>query len=175
MDSQVIYIIAQALGILGSIAFIIDFQIKNRTWFISVQLFGIILFMIQFLLLESYGGFFLNIVMFMRTLFLALSKNKYMKQCLVVTIILVVIATILNIYLKLDTHLVLFPCVACIVQSIGMCQTNSYKYRYYQIFGSSIEWLTYNIVRGSIGGIMSESFAIISSIIYLVRHRNDRT
>ena len=62
--------------------------------------------------------------------------------------------------------------ISQLVDSVGMWTNNFRNIRYCQLFAISPVWLVHNIVVFSIGGILTEVFTIISTIIALLRYRN---
>ena len=61
--------------------------------------------------------------------------------------------------------------VAQWVDSVGMWTNNFRNIRYCQLFAISPTWLIHNILVFSIGGIITEIFTIISTVIALLRFR----
>ena len=64
-----------------------------------------------------------------------------------------------------------FTYSALMIMSVFMYFGNGKHIRYFQILYMSPSWLIYNIFNFTIGGILCESFNMISSTIALIRYR----
>ena len=162
-------LIVQGIGILGMICFIISYQIKvNKTLFL-VQTLGTALFCLQFILLGAWSGC-LNLVMIIIRNVMLSKFNKYewirwkgwvAVICAACTVILI---------FTWAGPLSLLPFVALIGSTIGYWTNNAQKIRLSNLVCASPAWIIYDIFVGSIGGMLSESIAIISILVSIYRY-----
>ncbi len=163
-------IVAQGFGIIGLIIIVASFQCKNNRNFFLMQGGGSLLFFLNFILIGAYGGAFFNLSNLIRGLLF--SKNTKRVWKLVTVEILYTLCLALSIFLDHSAEqiiLVLIPYSALIVMSIFMWHGNSKHIRIFQIAYMSPSWIVHNIFNLSIGGLICESFNMISSIVYLIR------
>lgn len=165
-------IIAQAVGIVAMIINILAVQFKKPRQLFICRIVASFLWGVNFLLLGSPTGAIINIVNIIRSIFL-LNPKTFTKPFLWVTVILYGVAGFatmdytLSLLLILDILIILSQWV----DSVGMWSNNFRNIRFCQLFAISPVWLVHNIVVFSIGGIITEVFTIISTIIALIRFR----
>lgn len=160
-----IEIIAQILGILGTTAAFISFQLKGNKKFFILQALSGSLFALNFLLLGAYTGCLLNFINIYRGAVMAGGKKLHKLPFLISIQAIYIIATIF-------TYTNVFSLIALIAQLVGtfaMWSNNGKTIRMLQLFCVSPLWLVHNIFVFSIGGIICEVFNIGSIIISLVR------
>lgn len=166
-------IIAQGFGIAGLIVMLLSFQFKNNKTLFVMQGVGSLFFVVNFTLIGAVGGALFNIVIFIRAL-LFLKRDKLWKLYFVVALYSLCMA--FSVYtLKGDLFGIFIsalPFLALLGMTYCMWKGNGRKIRYAQILYLSPAWIIHNIVNLSIGGIISDTINIISSIVALVRHKN---
>ena len=168
-------IIGQALSILAMILYVISYQFKKPALFYLFSLGGATAFCVSYLLLGKTGGCICNVVSMLKALYLWLFPTVKRKQHFISFIILYIAVTVITIYFKWDSMLALLTLAASIAHTYMFFQENQKVLRYIQIFVVSPMWIVYNSLgkEVSIGGILCETFVVISSIVYLIRHRKD--
>ena len=169
-------VIAQGFGIIGLVIIVLSFQFKKNSRFFLMQGLGSLMFSINFLLIGAWGASFFNLCNLLRgTLFL---KNAQKKWKLVLVEIAYAVCFVFSIFLNPSPDQIILaaiPCVALLVNSVYMWRGNPKQIRYCQIFLASPAWIIHNIFNFSLGGIVCESFNIVSSIVYLFRMRCNRS
>ena len=158
-------IIAQILGILGTTAAFISFQLKGNKKFFILQALSGSLFALNFLLLGANTGCLLNFINIYRGAVMAGGKKLHKLPFLISIQSIYIIATIF-------TYTNVFSLIALIAQLVGtfaMWSNNGKTIRMLQLFCVSPLWLIHNIFVFSIGGIICEVFNIGSIIISLIR------
>jgi len=63
--------------------------------------------------------------------------------------------------------------VTLFTMSILMWMGNGKHIRYFQVSLMSPAWIVHNIFNFSLGGILCESFNMVSSVVALVRYRKE--
>lgn len=160
-------IIAQAFGIIGSIAYLISFQIKKNRPFFIVQCTGSFLFVLNYLLLGAYTGCMMNMLGVIRAAALA-AGGKFHRKALLWGLDAVYVAATVLTFEGLPSILVL---IAMVTSTHAMWTQKGKIIRYVQLGISSPCWLVHNIVVFSIGGVICEIGNIASTIVSLIRFR----
>lgn len=164
---QGIEIAAQAFGIVGSIVYLISFQIKKNRPFFVAQCMGSFLFMMNYLLLGAYTGCIMNLLGVIRAAALAAGGKFHHKAILWSLDAVYLIATVAT-FAGLPSVLVL---IAMIASTHAMWTEKGKIIRYVQLGISSPCWLTHNIMVVSIGGVICEIGNITSTVISILRFR----
>ena len=164
--------IAQAVGIAAMAINILAVQFKKPRQLFICRIVASFLWGVHFLLLESPTSAIMNIVNITRSIFLLNSKT-FAKPFLWLTIVLYGVAGLVTMEYSLSLLLILdiLIIIAQWADSVGMWTNNFRNIRFCQLFAISPAWLAHNIVVFSIGGIITEVFTIISTIIALIRFR----
>lgn len=160
-------IIAQAFGILGTVSYLISYQIKKNRIFFIFQCFGSLFFVLNFFMLGAYTGCLLNFVNIFRACALVAGKRFRHPIAHIAVQLLYVAVTVLT----FDGWLSLLVLAPQIVMTYIMWQGNGKHIRYTQLLFVSPIWLTHNVIVTSIGGIACEIFTITSTLISIFRFR----
>ena len=165
-------IIAQAFGIIGMIIIISSFQCRSNKIFFLMQGVGGSMFVINFLLIGAFGGALFNFANLVRGILF--SKDSHKKWKLVTVEALYTVCFIVSCLLNSDPWQILLtaiPCVGLLIISVVMWQGEPRKIRILQIACSSPAWIVHNIFNFSLGGLICESFNMVSSAIFLIREK----
>lgn len=158
--------IAQLLGILGFLLSIISFQQNTQKRIVFVQFLANISFTIHFYLIGAYTGSILNGIAIVRS-FVYCFKDKKWASSNVWIVIFSLAFVVAGIY-TWEGPLSILPTTAMVLSSVSFGIKNPKLVRRIY-FPCSPMWLIYNIVGGSIGGVLTECFAMISIIIGMLR------
>ena len=159
-------ILAQVFGLGGSALNIYSYQMKSNRWYYFFQGAGSALFTVNFFMLGAYTSALLNILSLFRGLVLAAGKkwsNWYVYALFEVAFLAAGIAT----YSGFPSVLIT---VAQLVSTTTMWLGNGKTIRVVQFFFVSPAWLYNNAVVFSLGGILTESFALISILVSFLRY-----
>ena len=157
--------LAQIIGILGTCAAFISFQLKENKKFFIVQATSGLMFALNFLLLGAPTGCVLNLINIYRGAVMAGGKRLHKLPFLISIQAIYIIATVF-------TYTNIFSVIALTAQLIGtfaMWSGSGKTIRILQLFCVSPLWLVHNIFVFSIGGIVCEVFNIGSIIVSLIR------
>lgn len=166
---------AQVIGILAMTVNILVVQFKKPQHIFLCRAASSFLWALNMLLLGSPTGAVLNVINIVRSLFL-LGKKTSEKPFLYITMGLYALSGLLtmeyslSIMALLSVLIILSQCI----DTVAMWSKNPTYIRYSQLFAISPVWLVHNIYVFSIGGILAESFAIVSAIIALIRFRGQK-
>ena len=170
-------IIAQIIGIIAMAFNILSYQGKKQSTIITFQLFGGLLFAINFLMLGAIVGGLLNIIAVIRAVvFLYKDKLKADKlPWFIAFFALYVSVYVLNFTVlgqeptTLNLFIELLPVIGMTALHIGFMLKDASDIRKCALV-SSPSWLVYNIVNGSVGAIICETLALVSIFIAMFRH-----
>lgn len=167
-------IIAQGLGIVGLFIIVLSFQFKKNSHFFLLQGAGSFMFFLNFILIGAWGGAMFNLCNLIRGLVFMKDPQKPWK--LAVVELAYASSFAFSVYLDHSPKqiiLVALPCVALLIMSYFMWKANPKHIRICQIACSSPGWIVHNIFNLSIGGLICETFNMVSSFIYLLRLRQN--
>ena len=157
---------AQLLGVLGFIFSVISFQQNTQKRIVFVQFLANVSFTIHFYLIGAYTGSILNGIAIIRS-FVYCFKDKKWASSNIWIVIFSLAFVVAGIY-TWEGPLSILPIVAMVLSSISFGIKNPKLVRRIY-FPCSPMWLIYNIAGRSIGGVLTESFAMISIIIGMLR------
>lgn len=168
---------AQAIGILAMAIIIISFQQKTHKKVVTFQLFGCILFAVNFFMLGALVGAFMNVISVLRALVYS-NKEKFRgdhKGWMALFMFLYVLSYVLT-FVVFGTEfnlrnatLELLPVIAMVVTTVGFSSNSAKLVRLFGLVNSPC-WLVYNIVNFALGGILCEVFSLCSIFIGMFRH-----
>lgn len=171
MDSNTVFYIAQAVGLLYTIALIVGVQFKARRNILLALLAAGLLNNVAMVLLGEYSGMAMNtvtIILNVVAFFYSRDGDKVMPKWLLglflVTEIVVCIVTFQNWY----NLLVLVGQVAFV---LSMGTQNRSAVRWFLLV-NGILWTGFNFIIGSYGSAIGSAFFTISTLVALVRYKN---
>ena len=115
----------------------------------------------------------MNLIDVVRSIFL-LRKETSTKTFLWITLAMFTVAGLLTMDYSLSLLMVIdiLIIISQLVDTAGMWTNNIKVIRRCQLFAISPVWLIHNIVVFSIGGILTDSFTIVSTLIAMYRYRH---
>ena len=172
-----IEIIAQAIGIVAMVFNILSYQGKKQKTVITLQLFGGLLFAVNFWMIDAKVGGILNVIAVIRALiFLFKDKLKANSVFWLIGFILSYIVVYILTFTTFGTELTpwtlireLLPVIGMTALSVGFRLKDAANIRKYGLV-SSPAWLIYNIAVGSWGAIICETLTLISIFVGMFRH-----
>lgn len=160
-------IIAEACSILGTVALVLSFQIKNTKVMFGIQCLANLLFCINYLMFSEFTAAALMVLGMFTPVILIITKgdNRLIKYAIMLIYVLVAVFTydgILSVLL-------------CVAQLAGIVSQWTYKPRLIRWvrLAASPFWLAKNIHVGLFITI-AELFTAVSIIIFLIRTRNEK-
>lgn len=159
--------IAQIIGFGGAALNCISFQQNKRSRIIGVQIFAAVMFIIHYILLGAYTGAALNFISLCRSVVFYNNSKKWAKSptWLVFFIIVSLIGAAIT---WVDWYSIL-PSTAMILTTVSYWMKSETKIRIIT-FPSSPCWLIYNIITGSVAGIVTECVVMTSLIVAIIRY-----
>ncbi len=159
--------VAQIIGFGGAALNVLSFQQKKRKGIIFLQIFAAVLFIIHFILLGAYTGAAMNFVSLLRSLVFINNDKKWAKSPVWLAVF-VCVSIFASAYTRVDWTSIL-PATAMILTTVSYWLKNETKIRLVT-FPSSPCWLVYDLITGSVSGVITEIFVMSSLIIAIVRY-----
>lgn len=160
-------IVVQGIGLLGAALAFTAFQCKRHMFIMIFKTLSTIAFIVQFGLLGAYTGLAMSIFGMVVFIGFAILVAKNVK-----TFWFVVGASIIGAVVgafSWNGPASLLAIGGEIILTIACGIKNPQHVKYVCFFASAC-WLTYDIIFASLGGVISESFSIVSIIIATVRY-----
>ena len=172
-----IEIIAQAIGIVAMVFNILSYQGKKQKTVITLQLFGGLLFAVNFWMIGAKVGGILNVIAVIRALiFLFKDKLKAESVFWLIGFILSYIVVYILTFTTFGTEFTpwtlireLLPVIGMTALSVGFRLKDAANIRKCGLV-SSPAWLVYNLAVGSWGAIICEALTLISIFVGMFRH-----
>lgn len=172
---ELIDIIAQGFGIAGMLFAFFSFQAKRNTNFFILQALCGVMFAVNYGMIGAVSGMLFNLAGIARGMLFRKSDRKAWKLFLVEVLFLACITVSLVFYTRgvLQITLSLLTYTALAAGTYVMWTGSGKNIRYIQLFFVSPAWLVYNVVNFTLGGILCESFNMISTIVSFIRYGKD--
>ena len=168
---DVMYIIGQILGIIAIIIGFITFQMKTKRQILFMQTTTAVIFCFHYLLIGALTGVAMNVVATVRNLVYDYCAKKGYKTKLI-PIAFVIIQAGMAIF-AWEAWYSAFILLGICINTYCMSLSNPQTVRSSIIVSSPLV-LVYNAFTVSIGGMIYESVAIVSSAIGLFRNRKNK-
>ena len=161
-------LIIQGIGFIAVALFIASYQIKSNRWLFLLQLLGSLLFCIQFFMLGALSGCLSLVVNILRNaLMMKYNDWKWVRKKWCPAMIVILFAVVLVLTWNGPVSLLAFT--ASVTSTIAYWTNSPRKIRMVNLLCASPCWLVYDVIVFSLGGIISESFTIVSILISLIR------
>lgn len=160
-------IIAQLIGFIGYAFLLTAFQFKDKKKVLILLLLSAFIRSIHFYMIGALTGFSLTALDFILLLVLNINENKKLKLEIPIATITVIIYTAIGILTYTDITSILIVCASTLsIIVLLFCETKYYRMAQFII---SPSWWTYNLINGSIAGILTETVITSSAIIGYLR------
>ena len=164
----------QAVGLVAMFFCIAAFQAKKRNTILVMQMIGMGMWTLHFLLLGEYAGAAMNGLAVVRAVFyVQREKHEWANSKIIpaVFVALFIGAGLFTWYLGDDMWYL--PSIAMTITSIGLFFRNEQTVRKINLF-SSPPWIVYNAFAHSVPAVFTESMTMVSVIIALIRYRKKK-
>ena len=161
-------IIGQIIGIIATVITVCSYQVNTKRLLLITQTSATLCICISYLFLGASSGFALNIVCIVRNLLFYVLKSGS-RENLICACLLAVAMAVTGAF-SWQGPISLLIIVALMINTVFLSFGKPQLLRYSVLFTCSMI-LAYNIVIFSIGGIMNEGLAIVSSAVGIIRFR----
>ncbi len=168
-----IEIITQCIGFCGAGLNFLSFQQNKRSKIIGFQIGAALLFIMHYILLgitngaDAFTGAALNFIGLSRSIVFINNDKRWAKSPL--WLVLFIIVSVVAGVLTWEDWYSFLPPLAMILTTVSYWMKNETKIRLIT-FPSSPCWLVFNIITGSVAGIVTECVVMSSLIIAIVRY-----
>lgn len=166
------YIIGQIIGIVAIVIGFISYQMKEQKNVLFLQVIVSGLFCIHYLLINAISGMALNVIMFVRGIIYYL-RNKFNWKENVTPIIFAIIVLIVSV-ISWQAWYSIFIVLGLFIHTLCMSMNDAQKVRKSILITSPLV-IIYNVFVLSIGGIIYESVAVISSLIGIIKFKKSNS
>lgn len=168
-------IIAQIFGILGMASIVSSYQFKENKKFFAMQGLGSLMFLINYIMIGAIAAALFNLVNFSRGILFSKNRKKIWKIALLEVLYAGCFA--FSVFLIKDNYFQIFlsalPYIGLVFMTVCMWNGNGKHIRISQVAYMSPAWLVHNIFNFTLGGIVCEAISIASSVVALIRYRNE--
>ena len=164
------YIISQACILFAMGLFCISLFTKNKKTIIILSSINASLYALHYLLLGKPVVVLLNIISIARGIFFYFDDKDEIKHNLV-SLVFIILSLILVSYNTFVTWIDMLPLIAVLLYTFSLWWKNIKFYRYASLVGS-ICWIIFNIVLGSILGVVSECVLVVFEILGIIHLYN---
>ena len=171
MMPQTQQIIGQALGILATVITIISYQMNTKRSLLLVQTAATACTCLAYLFLGAASGFALNVVCIIRNVVFYFQKDSGKAHTL--TALTLALAMVVLGILSWQGPVSLLIITALAANTVFLSFGNPQLLRK-SILGTSTLVLLYNIFVFSLGGIANEALSIVSSLVGILRFRQEK-
>ena len=162
-------ILANVIGILAVIMFVISYQLKSRRSIIFFNAGSRILYIAQYLLLGAFEGALLDTVAFLISLVYRAKDTRLIKNHLTITLI---VSNLFIVGLGMTTYqnvYSLLPIIGVIFETLGLWLTKEKHIRLVSLLGAP-PWLVYNFISGAYGSVIGNVITLVSIAVAIVRY-----
>jgi len=161
-------ILIQGIGFIGVLFFIISYQIKSNKALFFCQGMGSAMFCLQFLLLGAYTGCVSLAVIILRNgLLMKYNEWSFVRSRIWVPVISAVSFVIMITTWKDWTSVL--PFIAMVAGTAAYWTNSARSIRLANLVLCCPSWVLYDIIIGSLGGILNESITIASILVSIYR------
>lgn len=168
-------ILIQIIGIVAMICSVSSFQLNKHKHIMLVQIVATALFGLQYFLLGAYTGLALDIAGVLRDI-VYYNKDKKWASSNWWTVFWVLVMLVVGIF-TYQNWISLLMTAAMMLNTVSFSFTKPKLVRTTILISSPL-LLVYNILTGSIGGVINELFTEISSVVGIIRYdikKKDKT
>ncbi len=164
-------LIGQILGIVGLIVTVLSYQFKKMNTVMMLQIFSCLCFTISFILIGSIASAIMNGISILRSIIFSIDKIKTKLLTFISMQLMYAMGGVIAYFYASPKWMIIFVILASFISTYAIWTNNPTKFRVIQVLAVSPLWITNNILVFSIGGILTESFNIISIIVYFIREK----
>ncbi len=164
-----ISIIANVVGVLAVLLFVLSYQMKTRRGIILCNILSRGLYVVQYLLLGAFSGAVLDILGMGVSLVAQKKDVPFLKKHLPLVIVstdIVVVAAGLLLYENIFS---LFPILGVLLHTGAFWMTRERHIRRISFLGSPF-WLVYNLVSRAYGSAVGDVITMASIAVAMVRY-----
>ncbi len=163
-------ITAQIIGVIATLSCLISFQQKTQRAIVLFQLLNHALWMTHFLLLGAWSGSVMNIVGILRcTVFSLRETHAWARHNLWYFLFgaLIIGASVFS-WVQGDGAMALLPMAGMLLTTYSLTLHDPFRVRCLTFFNSPF-WMVYDLLKGTLFGVLTEIMAMTSIVIGVIR------
>ena len=164
-----INIIANIVGVLAVILFVLSYQLKTRKGIVLCNAVSRALYVLQYLLLRAFEGAVLDVLGIVASIFAQNKDKSFIKKYLKIVIISINLLIIAMGILLYENIFSLLPMFGVLLHTGAFWLTNEKHIRRISFLGSPF-WLVYNIISGAYGSAAGDMMTMISIALAIYRY-----
>ena len=158
----------QLIGFLGTVAFILSYQVKSNRGLFLLQMIGNALFCLQFYLLDAWSGCLSLSINILRNAMLMKYKDWEWVRWKGWPFVLSAFVAV-AIWRTWNGPISLLALAASVGSTFGYWSNNARWIRLANVACASPCWLAYDMIVGSWGGVLNETITLVSIFISIMR------
>lgn len=160
-------LVAQIIGFCGTVGLFVSYQQNTKKRILLFQILGITMFTLHFFLLSAWSGCMMNLLGIGRALLYAYTEQKglHIRWLCPLLCTVFMVAGILT----WESAFSLLPMAAMLLSTLAYEQKQPRRFRRL-MFPCSPLWTVYNIRSGSVSGVVTEAFAMLSLGVAMWRY-----
>lgn len=163
------YIIAQIVGILAVVSFLLSYQFKKRKHIIFVNALSSGLYVLQYILLGALEGAAIDILSAVATVVASNKDKSFILKRLKLVVILLNLSFLVAGLMLYKNIFSLFPIMGAMMQTGAFWLSEEKKIRRMSFFGAPF-WLVYNAVSKAYGSALGSILCMISIGLAIYRY-----
>lgn len=157
---------AQIIGFLGLVCCMTAYQMKTQKKIVTVQIVSCTFFTVHFLMLGAYTGALMNFIAAIRSVVFANKDKKWGKSNWWIAFFSLV--CIIAVIFSWEGVISLLPMAGMVLTTISWGIEKANLVRLISLPSSPL-WIIYNLLSGSMAGVLTEMLVIISIVTAMVR------
>lgn len=163
------FIISQIFVLFAVVSLALSCCTKNRFLILILSLLNAIFYGIHYLFLKEYSGAFLNFIGVVRAVwFFVNDKFKVRKNYTLISLFVCLALLIATEIYTFDKWYSILPLIATIIYTVAVWQKNVKIYRW-ALIPTEIIAVVYNIMCGSLFGVIFEGTLLIVAIVSVIK------
>lgn len=171
LGMTVMEFIGQIFGLIAVVISFVAYQMPTQKKILFMNMLVTVAILLNYAFLGATTGVILNVVCFIRNI-IFMNRDKKIFSYKFYPYLLMVIIGGLSFLTSEGTHSILIT-IGLIINTFALSLTNPQATRYCMAISCSFIF-AYNIFVFSIGGMINEAVAIISSVIGIIRYRKNQ-
>ena len=162
-------LVGNIVGITAVVLYVLSYQMKNRMGIILCNAMSRVLYVAQYLLLGAFEGALLDVVAFFVSLLCCLRNTKFVKNHLVLTVILANVGIVGIGMITYQNIFSLLPIFGVVFETLALWLSKERNIRIMSLLGAPF-WLVYNLLNLAYGSAIGNVITLVSIIVAIIRY-----
>ena len=158
------FIVAQVFGFIGMVILLVSFQINKKSKLLKLQILSSLMFCLQFLCLNAYSGFYMNLMTLTRNYI----YSKYKDRVPTIWVVLIILMMIGLSLISYNGFISILPCLAVVIFTVSLTSSNLLVIRIGDIISCSL-FLIYNFYVMAYAGVVATILELLFTVVAVIR------